>query len=368
MKVLMISTDKKIFEDGSDVRDRMIEYGKLFDELNIIIFTPRGFKMKQIAENISVYPTNSQNRFFYVFDAVKIGKQIIKNLKLKIKNLQNDLIISCQDPFEAGFSGWLLTRKFKIKLQLQIHTDFLSPYFKKESILNRIRVLMARFLIPRADCVRVVSKRIKNLVSSKFKIQDSKLQILPIFVDIEKIKNTIVTVNLRKKYPQFEKIILMVSRLEKEKNISLAISAMKEVIKKHPKTGLVIVGEGSERKNLKSRVSAFKLDGNVIFDGWQNKETIFSYYKTADLFLITSYYEGYGMTIIEALAAGLPTLSTDVGIAREAGAMLTQRNFVAENIVKYIENNIKTAELRNYPYKNKQNYLEKFKESFICAS
>jgi putative flippase GtrA len=47
-----------------------------------------------------------------------------------------------------------------------------------------------------------------------------------------------------------------------------------------------------------------------------------SYYKTADCFLITSDYEGYGMTIVEALAAGCPVVSTDVGIAKEAGASI----------------------------------------------
>ncbi len=109
-----------------------------------------------------------------------------------------------------------------------------------------------------------------------------------------------------------------------------------------------------------------KLDDNVVLDGWQNKETIYSYYKTADLLLVTSDYEGYGMTIIEALASGLPVLSTDVGIAREAGAKITERDSIALNIVKYIENGPKTAELENYPYENKQEYLERFKQSFIC--
>jgi len=152
----------------------------------------------------------------------------------------------------------------------------------------------------------------------------------------------------------------MVSRLEKEKNIPLAISAMKDMTKKYPKIGLVIVGSGSEKKNL-------KLNNNVVLDGWRDKETIYSYYKSADLLLVTSDYEGYGLTIIEALASGLPVLSTDVGIAREAGACITNRNNIANDIVKYIESSSQMAELANYPYKNKADYLNKFKQSFICA-
>jgi len=45
---------------------------------------------------------------------------------------------------------------------LQIHTDIMSPYFARESVLNRARVQIAKFLIPRADAIRVVSPRIKN--------------------------------------------------------------------------------------------------------------------------------------------------------------------------------------------------------------
>lgn len=375
MKVLMLSIDKKIFEKGSDVQNRMVEYGQLFDELHIIVFSRRNKNIEyrisnkiKLSDNVFVYPTNSISRLLYIIDAVKIGKKIIPNSKFKIQ----DSVITCQDPFETGIVGWLIARKFHIRLQLQVHTDFLSAYFVKHSVfnINKIRVMIAKFLLPKADCIRVVSNRIKDSIMSKFKIQNSKFYSLPIFVDIEKIKNTLVTTDLHKKYPQFEKIVLMVSRLEKEKNIQLAISAFKDAVKKYPRSnlGLIIVGDGSQRKVLEAQNSKFKIQDSVIFDGWQEKQTIYSYYKTADLLLVTSDYEGYGMTIIEALATGLPVLSTDVGVAREAGAQITERDSVAENIVKYIENSpiSRVALDMEYMYKNKQDYLEKFKESFIC--
>ena len=50
--------------------------------------------------------------------------------------------------------------------------------------------------------------------------------------------------------------------------------------------------------------------------------TLISYYKTADLFLNTSLFEGYGMTLVEARAAGCKVVSTDVGVAREVGAKI----------------------------------------------
>lgn len=356
----MLSIDRKIFEEKSDVRNRMIEYGRLFDELHIVVYTHKGFSNSKIAPNVFLYPTNTIFKLSYFSNAYKICKKIIEKYSIEI--------ITSQDAL-TNIVAVKLKRKFKnIKLQVQIHTDFLSKRFKKESLKNLFRHSGYVKGVKNADCIRVVSNRIKDSIISKFQIPNSKFYLLPIFVDIEKIKNSIVAVDLHKKYPQFEKIILMVSRFEKEKNIPLAISSMKDVVKKYPKMGLVLVGDGSEREALKSQVESKKLEDTVVFDDWQSKETIYSYYKTADLFLATSDYEGYGLTIIEALAAGLPVLSTNVGIAREAGAQIIERDSVTENIVKYIENSEEIIELKNYPYKNKAEYLDKFKKSFLCAS
>jgi len=358
MKVLMLSIDKKIFEQDSDVRVRMTEYGQLFDELHIVVFTKKGFKNSQIAPNVFLYPTNTRFKLFYFKNAYKISKEIIKKHSIGV--------ITSQEAF-TNKVAIKLKRKFRnIKLQVQIHTDFLSQEFKKESLKNFFRYLGYVKGIRSADCIRVVSESMKNKLIKQFSIESSNISVLPIFVDIEKIKNTNVTIDLHKKYPQFEKIILMVSRLEKEKNIPLAISAMKDVVKKYPKTGLVVVGEGSKKENLELITNNYGLKTSIIFDGWQNKETIYSYYKSADMLLVTSDYEGYGLTIVEALASELPVFSTDVGIAREVGAYITDSDYLAQNIVKYIENEPKKARLVNYPYKNKQDYLEQFKESFIC--
>ena len=107
----------------------------------------------------------------------------------------------------------------------------------------------------------------------------------------------------------------MASRLEKEKNINLAIEMMKELTYQYPKIGMVIIGEGREKKKLENLAAKYNLQKNIIFEGWQND--LISYYKTANVFLLTSLYEGYGLTIIEALACGCPVVSSDVGIASE---------------------------------------------------
>ncbi len=369
MKILMISSDRNILEDESESRVRMIEYGKLAKEMHIILFSRKPDIANQNFGNIRLYPTNSLSRWFYIRDAVKIGKKIL--------TAGSQWLISSQDPFECGLVGWFLRKKLSIPLQMQIHTDFLSPYFRKGSLLNRFRVLIAKFLIPRPDCIRVVSIRIKESLKKLRCRPKTEPVVLPIFVDIEKIKKATVKTDLHKKYPQFDFIILMASRLTAEKNISLAIEAMKRVIKIHPKTGLIIVGEGSEEKNLKSQISNLKINENVIIENWTDDPI--SYYKTANLFLLTSNYEGYGRTVVEAMASGCPVIMTDVGLAGEIlidkkdGLVIPVGNEkkLAEGILKLIENRDLRAELSRNAEKimnfwpTKEKYLRTYRESWL---
>ena len=154
MKVLMISTDRKIFEENSAVRQRIVEYGGLVDELKIIIFssstrvTSNKHQVISIPNsNITLYPTNSKNRWFYIFDAMKIGKTIFESREWKVESDKNEVLVTTQDPFETGFVGWVIAKTKKTKLHLQIHTDFMSWKFKMASVFNKTRAQMAMFLI-----------------------------------------------------------------------------------------------------------------------------------------------------------------------------------------------------------------------------
>ncbi|MEI6843431.1 MAG: glycosyltransferase [bacterium] len=311
MKVLTIGSDRKLFEEGSEVLNRVLLYAGKMKELHIIVFSNKksNLQIKKI-HNLSLYPTNSRSKLSYVSDAYRLGKKIIRENNFEKSNA----VISTQDPFEAGLVGLLLKKMFDLKLQVQCHTDFSSPEFYN-SFLNRIRGVIARFVIPRCDSIRVVSGKVAHSIEKKFPNLKSHIEVLPIFVDIERLRNAPITDNLKEKFPQFDFIFFMASRLTPEKNIYLALSAFAEVVKKFPKTGLVIAGEGSELKNLKKCIDEKSLSNNIIFIGWQ--QTLASFYKTADAFLLTSNFEGYGMTLVEAVACGCPVITTDVGIASE---------------------------------------------------
>lgn len=328
----MISTDRKIFEEGSNVRARQVDYAKDWDEVHIVIFSKKDHREITVSSNCWVYPTRSFSKYLYPFDAIKLGRFIIA--KRGITH------ITCQDASLTAMAGLALKNESHLPLEIQVHEDLGSPFYAHR-VSNRIRKTLALKYLPQADSVRVVSERIRNYLVDKIKIDANKVTVKPIAIDVSWIESAPVTVDLHKKYPQFSKIVLMASRLEKEKNFELALHSWKGVIGHMADAGLIIVGEGSMEEKIKSLSASLGVVQNVIVEKWADKTTLASYYKTADLFLNTSLFEGYGMTLIEAKAAGLPVVSTDVGVARESGANIVDNEpgDVCRKIVQALNNN-----------------------------
>jgi glycosyltransferase involved in cell wall biosynthesis len=322
MKVLTIGSDRKLFEKTSPVFGRVFDYAKEMDELHIIVFSLKKFSYQEISiGNLHIYPTNSTSRFDYIFDALKLGRTILG----KKKFTRSDTVISAQDPFESGLVGFFLKREFHFPLQLQIHTDFQSPYFKN-SILNSLRVFLGRFLIKKADGLRVVSTVIADSLRQKFPNLPLQVDVLPIWVDTDALSNAPIKKDIKVDFPQFNFIIFMASRLTKEKRIDVAIHALQKVLLKFTHVGLVIAGSGSEKRRLERLARVLGIAEHVRFIGWQ--DDLVSYYKTANLFLLTSEYEGYGMTLIEAGVSGCPILTTNVGIAKTDLFMHNENSYV----------------------------------------
>jgi glycosyltransferase involved in cell wall biosynthesis len=217
-----------------------------------------------------------------------------------------------------------------------------SPYFVDKrigfinSFLNRVRLFISKFTLGQAQVIRVVSEKIADSLVEKG-IDKDKIILKPIEVNVENIKQTNPSFNLREKFPQFSKIIVMASRIESEKNIKMAIEAMKIVRDYIPTAGLIIVGSGGKTQELKELTFKLKIEANTVFVGWQSD--LIPYYKGCDVFLVTSWFEGYGMTFKEAQAANCRIVSTDVGIAREVGAKIVgwDKGEIAKGILDQIK-------------------------------
>ena len=337
MNVLMIGTDRSLFKPKSPAAERMILYGSLVSELHIIVLSLRADKLLpiQLAQNVYVYPTNSWSKFFYLHNAVSLGK------KLKFKNPisgnpwpmvelgktlpsgeKNFTVITSQDSFECGLIALQLAKFYEAGLELQVHTDLFSPYFGFSS-LNKTRQKIAQKILPKGNHLRVVSDRLKNSILQRVfnnnPIFAPPISVTPIWREAAKLQNVSESAEnyLPKKYPKLKFIILMMSRLEKEKNIELAIGALRKLLLRYPSAGLVIVGSGGEEGRL--RALAKDLPENVIFEPWTEEPE--KYYQSAQVFLNTSYYEGFGLSLLEAATAGCPIVTTDVGLV---GSVLTE--------------------------------------------
>lgn len=303
MHVLMLSRDDRIFEEGSEVRERIRAYGSLFDSLHVSVFTTRRKGHWQVAPNVHLHPIAPA-----VLPVMIAEKLITGSIPRK---LGRPTVITAQDAATFAVARSLAFRA-RLPLQLQIHTDFSSPAYRAERPFS---ARLYRWAARRADCIRVVSERIRRELVSELGIAGWRVSLLPIFVDAKAITLQPPTFNLRRRCIGSQPIILWVGRLTPEKNAGLALEVMAEVVKELPQALLVIVGDGPEQEKLKVKSQTLKVAGHARFEGWQRD--VVSYYKGADVLLVTSRYEGYGRMLVEAAAAGLPIVSTDVGLVGE---------------------------------------------------
>ncbi|MEK7535919.1 MAG: glycosyltransferase family 4 protein [Patescibacteria group bacterium] len=364
MKVLSLGSDPALFVPNSSVALRQIECGRLVDELHIISYTPAnsssGYPVTglRLSGNVWAYPTNSVSKWRYFFDAYKIARDILKK--------GGRFIITSQEGM-TNFLALYLSVRYKLGLEVQVHTDISSALFKRESLRNRVSLPGYRLAMRRARSIRVVSKRIAKFLMRKWGVPGSKITILPIYVDKDKWQNGDAKRDLHKEFPQFENIILMASRLTREKNIPLAMNVFNKVRERYPRTGLVVVGSGEYESVIKGV--------GVVHLPWS--EDLASLYKSADIFLLTSDYEGFGLTLVESALCNLPIVTTDVGLV---GDILTPYNALiakpgdaaklAEHICFLLQNRAATVMMRERLAKvadrlpEKEVYMKLFKASW----
>lgn len=167
-----------------------------------------------------------------------------------------------------------------------------------------------RFSLNNSDAITVVSKALKKETLHTFKI-DNYIEVVHNFVDFEKIQRI-------KKQAQCcishkshqEKILMHISNFRKVKRIDDIVKIFALVRKKIP-SKLVLIGDGPEKPHIEKLVRELKIFKDVIFTGRiaEPMEILAS----ADLFLLPSENESFGLAALEALAMGIPVISTNVG-------------------------------------------------------
>jgi glycosyltransferase involved in cell wall biosynthesis len=340
MRVLAIGSDRSLFVEDSNAIQRQIKYAAHFDALDIIVTTRGNTYQSVTREKVVVIPTCSLSVALYGF-----------GILMRAMQLPRAGVITVQDPFEYGLIAALLAWLRGVPLHVQIHTDLFHVGFARSSVLNRVRRVIARLVLARATRIRVVLQKIKDDLVQRGYTQP--IEVLPIYVDVQKF-----SVLPRIKHAQYKTACLFVGRLEKEKNARLAIDCVYAARKNGIDVGLTIVGEGSERSFLESYVQKWGLIGRVKFLG--RVLDISEQLSTADIVLVPSRYEGYGLIIVEALAAHVPVLSNTVGVAKEAGALLSTQKTFGKDFLAWLDHGPRAGNLLHIPYHSEEEYIARY--------
>ncbi len=115
-----------------------------------------------------------------------------------------------------------------------------------------------------------------------------------------------------------EFVLVCAARLSAEKGIDILLSAMSQIIQKVPACKCIIIGEGALKDKLLEQSKSLGLSHHVFFEGFQGD--VRPYFCAADIFVLTSHIEGLPLSVVEAMACGLPCVATNVGGNSEAVA------------------------------------------------
>lgn len=178
-----------------------------------------------------------------------------------------------------------------------------------------------------ADRVIVLSKAFGELVTNSFKVDPSRVRLVPGSVDTERFAHTGSREDSRRLlgFPLDRPILVSVRRLVHRMGLSTLIDAMPAIVAAMPEVLLVIGGQGPLRDALEAKVANSGLGRNVQFLGFIEETALPHVYAAADINLVpTRALEGFGLVAAEAMAAGTPSMVTPIGGLPEVVSPLAQ--------------------------------------------
>ena len=170
----------------------------------------------------------------------------------------------------------------------------------------------------RADGVIVCSHYMRGHVADVFGIPEARATVIPNGIDPLDLHpvDDLDTLRARFAAPE-DKLVLLVGRLVYEKGFQLALDALAPVIEKLGGVRFLVAGSGTHEAELKRQARRLGLDEHGTFMGWIGDDVLHSLYRIADLTVVPSIYEPFGLVALEAMASGCPCIVADTGGLRE---------------------------------------------------
>lgn len=199
----------------------------------------------------------------------------------------------------SGMSTRLVVGEHNNWLQM-IHYAVLS---------DKIGIKIARIFYQKTDAILAVSKGAADAFSEISGVQRDRIHVIYNPISITKIQSMAqITPDhpwlLEKKHP----VVLAAGRLNRQKDFPTLLRAIASLLGEKP-VRLIVLGEGEERLMLEEMINRYGLEKFVDMPGF--KENPYTYMANADVFVLSSAWEGFPNALLEALACGTPVVSTD---------------------------------------------------------
>jgi glycogen(starch) synthase len=177
-----------------------------------------------------------------------------------------------------------------------------------------------RWITNRSDRVIACSTFMREQIVDVFGVPEDSIEMIPNGIDTEELQpqNEDELRRLRAEFalPE-ESLVLLVGRLVYEKGFQVALEALPAIIDRLPGTRFVVAGSGTHEQELRRQAEELGLMEHGTFVGWIGDDVLHSLYRIADVCVVPSIYEPFGLVALEAMASSCPCIVADTGGLRE---------------------------------------------------
>jgi len=266
-------------------------------KLCLALFEYKGEYLNQLPEDVVVCDLKKRSRFDFF--------KLIFLLAYKVyPKVRPDIVVSF---LEYTNLVAILSRKFSwLKPYIIISECSHFTISVKYKRMRKLRTLLMRKFYPYASKIVSVSKGVANDLIINYGISREKIQVIYNSIDLQHIKRLIKESDFSEFNDKLPTIIAC-GRLVRAKNYSLLLRSFARV-QNQIDARLLILGQGEERLSLEQLSNRLGIQDRVKFLGFQKNP--FKYIACADIFVLSSDWEGFGNVIIEAMVCGVPVIST----------------------------------------------------------
>jgi glycogen synthase len=175
-----------------------------------------------------------------------------------------------------------------------------------------------RWMANRADRVITCSHYMRGHVADVYGLEESRVTVIPNGIDPLDLQPVDDLDRLRAQFAApDERLVVLVGRLVYEKGFQLALEALPGLVQRLGDVRFLVAGSGTHEQELRRQAAELGLDAHGTFLGWIGDDVLHSLYRIADLCVVPSIYEPFGLVALEAMASGCPCIVADTGGLRE---------------------------------------------------